>query len=193
MTILLQDTFTDTDGTALASHTMNVGSGWTVHGSTWTIQSNRATGTGNMATAQANAADITATLTVRNTGNGSTGLICRFSSTTAAWLVGVGNSGGKIQVVIWEINPGFTNRASVISATSYATATDYPLTVTCNGNTISGVITGIPDTAVSYNSATFNNTATRFGLRVGDSGDAFDGFQVDDLGAARARMLGKYL
>jgi hypothetical protein len=40
---LASDTFTDTNGTALASHTPTSGSAWTAHAGTWTIQSNRAT------------------------------------------------------------------------------------------------------------------------------------------------------
>ena len=45
-TFLLLDTFTDTNGTALTSHTMDIGPGWARYSSgTWTIQSNQATQT----------------------------------------------------------------------------------------------------------------------------------------------------
>jgi hypothetical protein len=38
--ILIQDTFTDTNGVRLNAHTMNIGSGWTENNGTWTILSN---------------------------------------------------------------------------------------------------------------------------------------------------------
>ena len=43
MPVYLQDAFTDADGTALTSHTMNVGTGWTAVNGTLKILSNKAT------------------------------------------------------------------------------------------------------------------------------------------------------
>src|SRR5882762_541340 len=41
-TTALQDTFTDSDGTAVTAHTMNVGSGWTADNGAFSIFSNKA-------------------------------------------------------------------------------------------------------------------------------------------------------
>src|SRR5262249_49917444 len=40
-TALLRDTFTDANGTNLTAHTMDTGSGWTVHAGSAEIQSNK--------------------------------------------------------------------------------------------------------------------------------------------------------
>jgi hypothetical protein len=74
-TTLLHDTFTDTNGTSLTSHTMDTGSGWTNFGtSTLDIQTNKAHGTaGNgqdMTYANAGQSNITISCDLTNTTSG---------------------------------------------------------------------------------------------------------------------------
>ncbi len=77
ITYLLRDTFTDTDGTLLTAHTMNVGSGWTKFDVThvWDIQTNRSRETSVQAGAgiQANSGvtdhDVSVTMAVDGANN----------------------------------------------------------------------------------------------------------------------------
>lgn len=176
---LLYDQFTGVNGSALAAHAMDIGAGWTANSGTWTLQSNRANGgtSAAQASALAGQSDVTVTMVVRPAGNGTLGALCRFTSTTAAWLAGVFNSGGKYAVAIFEINPGFTSRASLASAVNYATGVNIDLKVVLAGNTITVSIPSL-GLSTSYALASFNATATRFGLRAADIGDQFDDFLV---------------
>lgn len=180
---LLQDTFTDTNGTNLTSHTMDVGGGWTSHnGGAWEIQSNRGRTTSsvlsNYISADAGDADVEVTCTV-NFGSSSehVGLCARVTNGSNGWEIY-----GRVNdddVVIVENNAGVrTVRAS--GAQTFAASTDYAMKVTCNGNTITAYINDVQ--ICQYASATHNNTATRFGLMVHNAGGSdearWDDFEV---------------
>src|SRR6266480_5831394 len=93
MSTLLQDTFTDADGTNLTAHTMTVGSGWTQHNGAWTVQSNRARPPAatfySYDSADAGQADVTATLNLVIPGGNPlvlTGFMIRGGDQDNGWL-----------------------------------------------------------------------------------------------------------
>lgn len=169
---LLRDTFTDVNGTALGSHTMTVGGGWTADAGTWTVQSNQAnpatlTGGQAVATADAGAAAGKLTVTIPDTGV-ATGAVARLVDAANYWLVYAMASG---TLRIYEVTAGvFTLRASVA-------------TVWVNGDTMSLECRGDVLTAthgadtVSYTSSV-RNTATRWGLYAEGVGRRLDTFEV---------------
>lgn len=165
---LLSDTFTDTNGTALASHTMTVGSGWTADSGSYQVQSNQAAaqttgGVHNIASADAGQADATATLNVVVPGSNffSAGLSCRVTNGTNLWEVRLqsDSAGANTRVNITEHNAGTqTERVSTTIAFSGTVA----LQVVLSGSTITAYINGVLQ--ATYASASFNQTATRFGI-----------------------------
>src|SRR5438128_8139551 len=90
VSVLLADSFTDANGTALAAHAMNVGGGWTVLAGTFTIQSNKARGgtaaTHNLAVAEAGKANVTV-FAVGNTPSNTQrmGLLTRVTDVNNLW------------------------------------------------------------------------------------------------------------
>lgn len=179
--VLFLDTFTGADGTDITSRFPDIyySGGWVKYGTpTAVIQSNQlALQTGGEVYAEMGQANIIATMTVYLSGNGATGLLARTSAFTLSWLVSVGRQVGNLRVIIYEKNPGFTQRAA---ATGGAQATGTPIAVTasCRGDVLTCDAVGDAGTTanVSYTSA-LNNSVTRHGLRSSDT-DKIDTFQV---------------
>lgn len=93
---LLRDTFTDSNGVALASHTMDTGSGWTLHAGTAEIQSNELdvlTVTFHndrnefMASADSGQANVIASVVVAGAAPANIGIGCRLSNDTNGWFL----------------------------------------------------------------------------------------------------------
>lgn len=166
-TVLLRDTFTDTDGVTLAAHTMDVGGGWTMHVGTWTVASNkaRADGTGgSVATADAGQANVvvTADVTVDLTSSALNGLVARYTDANNHWIAGVDTGG---QLYVYEMAGG----SLVLRASAAHGMTDgqtYAFTMTCSGTTIAANANGA---TASYGSASSGLSATRCGPRAGSS------------------------
>lgn len=177
---LLYDTFTDTNGTGLASHTMDIGSGWTVDAGTITINSNKArTGSApGTATADAGASDIIGSVVINATSDlGGAGFAIRHSNTSNYWIPWVDYNGSTID--LYEVNGG---SASIRATRSFnpAASTDYTIRVQCYGQIIVATIDGA--NYLVYPVAALNETNTRFGIRgfrtTAENHD-FDEFTVD--------------
>lgn len=176
---LLYDTFTDTNGTSLAAHTMNVGGGWTAHSGTWTIEGNEAACTlvdESQATADAGQADVEVSCDI-TTGAGGTfpGIAARWVDANNYWLGLVNDSQDIIQ--LYERSGGtYTERAAAVL--SVAPGTTYTAVLRCSGDLIEFTVGG---QTASYSSSS-HNTATRCGMRLGYVGGAaattWDNFKV---------------
>lgn len=90
----LYDTFTDLDTTALASHTMNVGSGWTEQNGVWVISGNKVIETSTLATqfwATCDAGkadnDISIDVTIPEGDIYVAGIVFRWQDSSHKWVV----------------------------------------------------------------------------------------------------------
>lgn len=180
--ILLLDHFSDTDGTDITTHVMDVGPGWSAIDGAGQIQSNRLTTSGAAGAhgdwsfvADSGQANVTVSATVRNMTAGSdSGLVLRSSAAWGDfWLVNAEATGGNFR--LYEVASGsFVQRAS--ASAGVTTNTDYALSATASGTTISATLNG--GSPISYGSASSNQTATRHGIRLGGINNQADDFQV---------------
>lgn len=128
---LVYDTFTDTNGTALASHTPEKGGPWTLSGGVIDVQS-------NAAKYASGAAHVVGTVPV-TTANGymqatlvdgatrEYGVIINAQSSTESWMAW---RSGPNSVILYERSGGsFTNRGTAV-------ATPATLKIEANGDTI---------------------------------------------------------
>lgn len=174
---LLLDTFTDTNGDRISTqHTMDVGAGWTEHSGDFIIQTNRAkldvVGGEGVATADAGKSDVTVTVTVNSANvNNVTGIAGRLSDTSNLWLIGFSTG---VYRILEKVANSYTARASAVVVV--ISGVDYALAATFAGANISATLDGA--NAISYGSATSNQTVKRFGIRGGTIGDLWDNFQV---------------
>lgn len=169
--LLFKDTMTDSDATALASHTPEVdvaGSGWTITAGTWTINSNQVEhadsfGTSHFAHTDTGTSDvaISATLTTGTEGVERPGIIIRFSDSSNYWHILIDEVAD--QLVIQEVNAG-TPTARAFVSVAIALITAYQLQVFAVGQTITAVLDGT--TVISYTLASFNQFATKHGFHA---------------------------
>lgn len=184
MATLLQDSFTDTTGTALSSHTMNTGGGWTTSG-TWTVQSNTAKNSADsgdvQAWADAGQADVTYTVdyTIPASGSWNGGVIANVSDANNYWLFDVNDGGVGGVYLLYEKNGGsYTQRASLNE--SLTRGTPVTLKVVTSGDTITCYVNNVQKLTYTVGSRPFK-TATKFGFRRASAGGAtptWDNFLV---------------
>ncbi len=176
MSTLLNDTFTDVDGTLLTAHTMNTGPGWVNGNGTFKIVSNKATPNSNanddMITSDAGNADVTLAMTVTAFGTAGNqrnpGIVLRYTDTTHLWLVDI-SPGTTNNIVLYEnTGSGYTSRATGSAVIVSGTGTG--VIVGCVGSVINVQISG--NSIFTYIAASSNNTATKYGLRLGVQGAA---------------------
>lgn len=172
--LLVSDTFTDSNGTALTAHTPDidtVGSGWVNQSGTYQIDSNaahRETGpTGSVVAIDAGNADVTVKSDI--SAKTTSGIVARLSDDNNYWL------GWAQDGKLYENNAdSLTERADLGAPTIPNT-----LELECNGSSITfRAETGL---SATYASATFNQTATLHGLRSNDDLGIFDDFSVNSL------------
>jgi fibronectin type 3 domain-containing protein len=174
-TPLLKDTFTDSNGTALASHTMDVGSGWTIGSGAVAVQSNKAvfSATGQ-AVADAGRADCTLSVKFRCTDTNQYGVIpFRYVDESNFWFLYI-DAGNRIR--IFEKASG-SNTTRATTTISYTANNDYTVTVTLLGASIVATFDG--GNGGSYGSAATGLSATKHGIGSDfNAGATFDDFQV---------------
>lgn len=169
-----------TDG-AGCLHSLAGGSGllWTQHNGTFAIASGRLVTTGAgpafpywAATIDAGQADCVVYATIRP--------VARYVGISARWDVTV-NRGWATTIdvttqtmTLYELQTGLTERAS--AAITASLNTDYNLKVTCSGQVIT--VRFNDTTEISYTSAAFQQTATRFGMWALRANEQFDNFCV---------------
>ncbi len=173
-TLLLKDSFIDTNGTNLTAHMMDLGPGWTAKDSsgasdpTFTIQANQcqdSTSAARAAWSNAGHADATVSANVGcDTGdpnNIAPGLAARVTDANNLW-VGQFLGNGTIQIV--EIVSGVsTVRASSSFAPSNLVL--YPCVLQVSGTTISFTVNN--GTPISYSTMSSGAGVTNFGLNDG--------------------------
>lgn len=127
----LYDTFTDTNGVSIASHTPEKGGPWTLSGGVIDIQSNRAklaSGAGHVVgTVPVATANGYMQATLVDAATREYGVIINVQSSTEAWIAW---RSGASNVILYERSGGtFTNRGTVV-------ATPVTLKIEANGDTI---------------------------------------------------------
>lgn len=181
VTTVILDQFTDTNGTALASHTIaptNVpATSWSVAEGTptVTIQTNKAQSTSSsdgILWLDSGVSDCTITCDVDPIANGNSGIYFRCTAANASWMARW-QQGATMQLQIYERNPGYTLRAN--TALAGADGEAYTMTIVLSGTSIAVTVNA---TTVNYTSAT-NQAATKHGLYVGGAnGATWDNFKV---------------
>lgn len=174
MTVYLYDTFTDTNGTLLTAHTMDIGGGWTKQNSaqggapTYSIQSNQSqpgSGLYGVYTADATVADGTLTVDLpvflSATNNYIGGVVVRWTDTSHYWFIVIEQDGFGYYLAIYQENGSATTRAST-NFVSNPNGTTVTLTIVLSGTTISAT-TNTGENA-TYSSATQGQTDTLMGL-----------------------------
>lgn len=145
--VYANDTFTDSNGTALSSHAMNIGSGWAALRGTWQIQGNRASNTATagddqcVASTECNHANvnISANITPISAPNPNVRLVCNIVDADNYW---VGAASGTDTQIYEKTGGSFVLRASgVIGAITYNVT--YPCTLKCNGNSVYWTCNGL--------------------------------------------------
>jgi hypothetical protein len=172
---LVNDTFTDSNGTNLTAHTPDIRPGsnaWGTVSGTQTVQSNQANASASgYYTIDAGQADVTITYLVTPTaaGNGW-GITARRSDANNGWDPAINPVTNQIQ--IYEQAAGvYTLRAS--TSFTVSNGVQYTLQAVLSGSTITLSVNG--GNQISYNSATSNQSVTRHGsgLNSGWTGDNF--------------------
>jgi hypothetical protein len=178
----LKDIFTDTNGTNLPAHTMDVGAGWTVTtvftGGTFAIQANAAqyTSSGGDAIATADAGKSDSTLqgdVTPGAAAGNCGAVVRAQDGNNFWLARWRQSGTN-QVQLYERSSGSWTLRGSASLTAGSPPQAYTISVICSGTSIQATVSGT--TASCTNSDL--QTQTRCGVYGASTGDGFDNFQV---------------
>lgn len=168
--VRLYDEFRDSNGTALASHLMNQGSGWTVALGTPNIQSNQLNIAGldaglAIAVAEARAADLRASIDLSTANTG--GVIARYLDINNWWLAY--HDGSNIILIEFQAAVA-TTRATAASAFSAGDT----VTLQCNGS----VIEARHKNAVARYASTFNQHATKCGFYADVLNSRFDNLLV---------------
>ena len=189
--VLVYDTFTDTNGTALDAHTPDIdrsGSGWTEQHFSFDITSNKATmdvggdtQPQGLASIPTTAADVVIETVAQTSDNGSSsafGIALRYSDNNNYWLLDVVPVSDTARM--FEVNGGsYTSRGT--SSPTIDINTDYTLKAIASDQTIIFTVDG-GDT-VTYTSASHNESQTTHGIRGGNQADtgAWDWFKVSTL------------
>lgn len=193
---LASDTFTDSNGTSLSSHTAENGGAWTLAASTWAINSNAVAGTVTIgttghATQNAGSADAecSVNITVPNPVDAATvvraGIVGRLVDTANYYQVRLfidPSQPGEDEIEIIETiggSGGIVHKASL--ADFFASGVTYTLKVQFKGDLIHVFLDGKP--RISYYMPTGYPTGTNFGLYVSDTDDGctFDNWSVKAL------------
>lgn len=171
-TVLLSDAFTDADTTPLASHTMDVGGGWTEDAGTWTVTSNTARDAGagsGYATADAGQLDIDVQVTFTTAAINNSGIVSRFANTPNFALFSIT---GTLFIFIANVPTDRGSSAFTIGDGDILGMRWDGDTVVCHRNGVdlfSYTLDGTEIAAIG--------TATRVGLRANADGTArFDDF-----------------
>jgi hypothetical protein len=169
--VLLKDTFTGANGTLIQNHTMNQGLGWSVLSGSWALNNGQLnlTDTGanyDKVVADAGRPDVTTSATF-TTGNaagapGVFGLVLRATDNCDCWMAVVVNN----QLHLW-VDTGGTHGYDLVDAVAPVTVPVQPnstctIKAVTSGSTITVYVNGVQ--YIQYTGATFNQTATKFGL-----------------------------
>ena len=187
MATLISDSFVDTNGTDLFSHTPTtdeMGWGWGQIGTdTWEINSNSVaiTSTPNtwaFAVIQPGDKDVDVTINFTTpTGNSAVGIVVHWKDSDNHWRIQNQTDGDSLRIA--DIIGGtFTQRAA--SAATMNASTSYSLRVVVSGNNIDAYWDGAGSPTVSYASASFQAELPVIGITSFVSG-AYNPIVFDDI------------
>lgn len=181
---LFQATFTGANGTNLSGYSPEVGDiGTLLAGTRFEIQGNQAASVDSAATTRAMAfepidtlvSDIVLTGSAKHS-NGYTGFFVRGTDINNSWWIVMAGGAFTQEVRIFKREGGsLTSLANQNAANN--TSTLYPFSITANGQSIS-LNWNSGGASISYNSASFQETATQFGLIGADNNDRWDTLTV---------------
>ncbi|KKN15979.1 hypothetical protein LCGC14_0980530 [marine sediment metagenome] len=174
-----EDSFTDTNGTALAAHTADTGEAWTLISGTASISSNKVSGSnGGIHTfgAGADTSFLQALMVHGGTVNVGHGLIFRYSDASNYWRIELKERAtasaidlrlikrvAASETLIASTPVGVTNYTGIIGVSFFGD----DIKVFCD--------TGVEEPGLVFETtSTFNNTATVIGLKFGGGGLTFD-------------------
>ncbi len=167
----IYDSFTDTTGTALASHTPEKGGPWVVSAAGFTIQSNKLQNTaGGSIYAQADAGTGTQTVTadIMFPADGSAvGLIVRGDGGGNHWVLYLDRAGGSSFYAIFEAAGGAYTQRALGSTSALSLGVTYSLGFSAIGTTLTGTING--GSSFGYTSALYQ-AQTQAGLYTNVAG-----------------------
>ena len=173
---LVYDGFVDANGTALAAHTPNIdldNGGWITPTGAPTIQNNELTDvTSGVVISHIDAGESDVVIAVDGffgktaSGNSSSGITFRYTDDLNHWLATISTFNSTPWTwAIREVVAGVTtNRAETTGASTGDASVTVNQIVTCEGTTIRYQVPD-EDIDISYDSATFNETATKHGPR----------------------------
>lgn len=177
---LILDQFTDTDATALESHTIaptnTPAASWASDSGAMDINGNKARGTvlaGGLISYVCNSgvSDGVVSADVTPVASGVTGLVLRRNSNVNDWTLIIDVDADLFR--LYEHTTGFTLRAS--TAATIVVGNTYALSATLSGTSIVATVDGANQ--ISFSSSTYQ-TDTRHGLRDDHTGGKFDNFKV---------------
>jgi hypothetical protein len=185
--MLLSDTFTDADGTALSAHTPDSGPGYSlvIFNDPIIVGNKVRAGSGfNFnAVADVGVADVDITATIHSgtwEPNSYIGFTIRATSTNDLWWVFWEANSANIS--LYEGNGGvYTLRAS--SALATTNDESHTVRVVASGATITVFLDG--SQIISYGSATHNQTATKHGVAISQPTGGQTHY-IDDMAIAAA-------
>lgn len=182
---IVLDLFTDTNGTALASHSPDVDTeagGWSALLGTPEIQSNKLTtdtpSTLGYGYIEAGTSDVVMYATVNFSASSPTkagAFVCRVVDSDNYWLLQITAPQTGKEVTIYDKTGGsFTLRASTDDALNLNT--DYPVIAISDDEEMRLIFRHY--TTISYASATVHKTATKHGAGTNDTAAAVDNFAI---------------
>jgi len=205
-TVLLHDTFTDTNGTSLDAHAISPvntpSTAWTERSGNWDIQSNRANSTGAspggagwIATLDVGQADYTLSL-VFNSATGAGGVVVRYNPADGThYLINLAPSNDSLRLFYFD--GSLYGSALAEDFGVFDASTDYEITVRVTGQTIEAAASDM--SRFIYEAATNNTSLTHAGLRATVSSATFDDLiittpnAIDTDGAATKIVGGEFV
>lgn len=180
MAVLISNPFTAADGPFTTAGI------WTVVNGTWAYASNKLRKTASDLTHQIVYADAGSTHVVVSVSfvavnNKAGGLVLRLTDADHWWLLQVfpGNSNG---LALYEYSvPTFTSRGTPVNY-AYSIGTLYTLRAKVQGRSITGEVLDTSGTvlaSLSYASASYNETGTKYGIDSYSTGIDWDDFQAE--------------
>jgi hypothetical protein len=174
VTILTLDTFTDANGTGLAAHHMNVGSGWTQRatvGQVVTIQANQASFNPNgilgdevwtVPTTQSNGTIIMSFQLGNSAGAGTAGgPVLRFQDINNDTMLQAFVQGSEF-AIYEKVSGSFLRRAS--ATVTISSGTPYTVVVVFSGPAVTATLNGA--NMITYGSLSTNLQGTTHGVRL---------------------------
>lgn len=189
MAIYISDTFTDTNGTAIASHTPNVGGAWNVSGAI-TITSNQLIcgqfGSGhpyNSTTSMASADyEVLADVVWAGAADGNAdmaGVIGRFNTAASDYYFAYYNTTGAA----WHLSKAISGSESSLgtSAMAYVQGQTHTLTLRMQGTTITMLVDGVSLVSVTDTALTLTQNAGIYMEDVVSQCQRLDTYVVQDI------------